>query len=69
MIGMDSDHCRTVTEALEGKRKVDENTFAALAVLFDRLERVKNLGDTFAGISFSPAVEKLQNKRSTVAVS
>jgi hypothetical protein len=69
MIGMDSNHCRTVTEALKGKRKVDEHTFAALAVLFERLERVKRLDDAFAGISFSPAVEKLQKKRNPVAVS
>ena len=69
MIGMDSNHCRTVTEALEGKRKVDDHTFAALAVLFERLERVKKLDPVFEGISFSPAVQKLQNKRSTVAVS
>jgi hypothetical protein len=69
MIGMDSDHCRTVTEVLEGKRKVDDHTFAALAVLFERLERVKKLDDAFAGISFSPEVKELQKKRNTVAVS
>ena len=69
MIGMDSNHCQTVTEALEGKRKVDEKTFAALAVLFERLERVKKLDDAFAGISFSPAVERLQSQVSRVAVS
>jgi hypothetical protein len=69
MIGMDSDHCRTVTESLEGKRKVDDHTFAALAVLCERLERVKKLDDAFAGISFSPAVQKLENLRNRVAVS
>ena len=69
MIGMDSNHCQTVTEALEGKRKVDENTFASLAVLFERLERVRKLDSAFAGISFSPAVERLQSLESRVAVS
>ena len=69
MIGMDSDHCRTVKESLEGKRKVDDHTFAALAVLFERLERVKKLDDAFAGVAFSPAVQKLQNQRNRIAVS
>ena len=67
MIGMDSNHCRIVTESITGKRKVDEHTFAAIDVLFERLERVKKLDDAFAGISFSPEVEKLQSK--AVAVS
>ena len=67
MIGMDSNHCRIVTESLTGKRKVDEHTFESLEVLFERLERVKKLGDSFSGISFSPDVEKLQGR--AVAVS
>ena len=69
MIGMDSNHCRTVRESLEGKRELDEHTFAAIAVLSERLERLKNSNSTFAGISFSPAVEKLQKKMTKVAVS
>ncbi len=69
MIGMDSNHCRTVKEALEGKREADENTFAAIEVLSERLERLKKLGDVFACVSFSPAVKKLQKKRTAVAVS
>lgn len=68
MIGMDSNHCRIVTESLAGKRKVDEHTFAALAILSERLEGVKQFGDAFAGISFSPEAEKLQKKIKAVAV-
>ncbi len=69
MIGMDSDHCRIVTESLMGKRKVDEHTFVSLEVLSERLERVKQFGDVFAGISFSPEARKLQKKIKAVAVS
>jgi len=45
MIGTDSNHCRIVTESLAGKRKVDEHTFASLAILDERLERLKSLGE------------------------
>lgn len=69
MIGMDSDHCRIVTESLAGNRKVDEHTFASLTVLSERLERVKQFSDVFAGISFSPEACKLQKKINAVAVS
>ena len=69
MIGMDSNHCRIVSDSLSGARDVDEQTFACLEVLFERLERVKKLDDAFAGISFSPEVEQLQNSRKAVTVS
>ena len=69
MIGMDSDHCRIVNESLSGKRDVDDQTFAAIEVLFERLELVKKIDDSFAGITFSPEVMELQKSRSAVAVS
>ena len=47
MIGTDSNHCRIVTESLTGTRKVDEQTFASLAILDERLERLRGLGETF----------------------
>jgi len=34
-------HCRIVAESLGGQRAVDEYTFGSLAVLSDRLERLK----------------------------
>ncbi|MEJ2649182.1 MAG: hypothetical protein P8016_12350 [Sedimentisphaerales bacterium] len=48
---------------------MDDHTFAAIAVLSERLERVKKLDDAFAGVSFSPAVQKLQSQRNRIAVS
>ncbi len=63
MIGMDSDHCRVVAGSLRGEREVDDHTFAALAVLSERLERLKKLDDAFSGVEFSPEVEQLQGQR------
>jgi len=60
MIGMDSDYFKIVKESVEGQREVDEETFASVAVLSDRLSRLKSLGERFSGVSFSCAVEKLQ---------
>ena len=62
MIGMDSNHCRVVSESISGKRKVDDRTFASMDVLSERLERIKKLGGAFAGISFSPEIQKLQTR-------
>ena len=68
MIGTDSNHCRIVAESLAGKRKVDEQAFASLAILDERLERLKSLGETFSGVGFSPDVEILLSQKNAVVV-
>jgi len=69
MIGTDSNHFRIVTESLAGERGVDEQTFASLAILDERLERLKRLGGAFSGIGFSEDAMKLLRRKNTVAVS
>ena len=68
MIGTDSNHCRIVAGSLVGEREVDERTFASLAILGERLERLKEIDETFSGIEFSPAVEKLQRQKNKVTI-
>jgi hypothetical protein len=68
MIGTDSNHCRIVAESLAGEREVDEQTLASLAVLDERLERVRKLDDAFSGVVFSGDVEKLRSTKNAVAV-
>jgi len=68
MIGTDSNHCQIVRDALRGKRNVDEQTFAALAILDERLERLKRFDRIFSGVKFSAAVRKLINQSNPVAV-
>ncbi len=67
MIGKDSNHCQVVSESITGKRNVDYRTFASIDVLSEKLERLKKFDGAFAGISFSPDVQKLQ--RRVIAVS
>ncbi len=68
MIGMDSNHCRIVAGSLVGEREVDERTFASLAILGERLERLKEIDETYSGIEFSPDVQKLQSRKNTINV-
>ncbi len=57
-----------VRNGLCGQRAVDEQTFASVSILAERLERVKSLGKGFSGICFSPAVEELAKQQSVAAV-
>jgi hypothetical protein len=62
------DHCQIIRRNLLSKRAVDEETFASLAVLAERLERVKRLGNVFSNIEFSPDVERLKSRADAVPV-
>jgi hypothetical protein len=68
MIGTDSGHYRIVRQSLSGRRQPDEQTFASLAVLTERLEHLKKLGKVFESVRFSSDVEKLRRQNSVVAV-
>ncbi|MCK4752927.1 MAG: hypothetical protein KAS75_05730 [Planctomycetes bacterium] len=65
---MDSSHCQMVSGSLAGERAIDEQTFASLAILTERLERLKKLGKSFAGIEFSSAVKKMSKQKNAVAI-
>ena len=68
MIGMDSNHCQIIKQSIAGARDVDEQTLASLAILSERLERVRKLDKVFGNVKFSPAVRKLSKRRNAVAV-
>ena len=68
MIGMDSNYHQILGKTLAGEREVDEQAFASLAILTERLERLKKLGSDFSRVAFSPDVKKLQNQKNAVAV-
>jgi len=68
MIETGSNHCRIVAESLTGERDVDEQTFASLAILGERLKRLKKHDKAFSRVTFSPAVKKLRSQKNTVAI-
>jgi hypothetical protein len=65
---MDSNHCQIVRDSIIGERTIDEQTFASLAVLGERLERLKKLDKFFSAVSFSSAVEKLKRQNNKMLV-
>lgn len=68
MIGVDK-HCRIVGESLVGARRVDEQTYASVSVLSDRLERLKQSNPLFAGVTLSAYAENLSRPAEAVAAS
>jgi len=66
MLELYPDHCEVVKESLSGARSVDEQTLASMAVLNERLQRVKKLGQKFSIVEFSPAAKKLKNHSNKV---
>jgi hypothetical protein len=68
MTGMDR-HCQIVGESLMGERPADEQTCASMAILADRLERLKRSSDLFAGVAFSPYAQRMRRHAEAMAVS
>ena len=68
MIEGERNHCQVVKRSLCGERETDEQTFASLAVLSERLEHLKELDSTFSEVEFSPAIKQLKKQQNAVAV-
>jgi len=68
MIGTDSNHCRIVAESLSGRRETDEKTLASLAVLDERLQKLKKLGGDFSDLAFSEDAEKVRRHEYAVSM-
>ena len=68
MIEAGSNHFQILRDSIVGKRAVDEQTFASLAILTERLERLKKLDKVFDRVAFSPGVKKLAGQKKAVAV-
>jgi hypothetical protein len=68
MTGMDR-HYQIVGESLAGERALDEQTCASMAILAERLERLKQSNPLFAGVTFSPYVLRMKRRAEAVAIS
>ena len=69
MIEMDSNHCQIVRKSMSGEREIDEQTFASLEILGERLERLKDMDPVFDGVTFSPNIGELKASKDSVTVS
>lgn len=68
MTRADLNHHHIVSSCLQGERPVDEQTLASLAILSDRLNRVRQTHGAFSGIEFSTGVKDLQKRNHPIAV-
>ncbi|MHC4640810.1 MAG: hypothetical protein ACYS32_04135 [Planctomycetota bacterium] len=68
MIEMDSNHCQLVEKSITGERAVDEQTFASLEILGERLEHLRDVDPVFGGVTFSRDVMELKAQNNTVPV-
>ena len=65
----DIDHCKVVMESLAGKRPTDEQTFASINLLSERLESVRKIHRSMMNVEFSPQVQALIEQESLLAIS
>jgi len=68
MAQVNLNHYQVVSGCLQGERPVDEQTLASLAILSERLDRVRQTHGVFSGIEFSSAVKDLQKSNHPVPV-
>jgi hypothetical protein len=69
MFTIEQDHCEIVRDSLAGSRNIDEQTFASINILAERLENVHKQHRTFIDIEFSPHVQALAEQEMKLAVS
>jgi len=69
MTRMEFDNLKVVAESLEGKRNVDEDTFASVAILSDKLERLRKISEKYCAVEFSPYVKNIMAKEKVMAIS
>lgn len=53
------DHFKIINDSLTGSSPLDEETFSSVAVLAERLDKLKRSGDQFKDIAFSDQLEEL----------
>lgn len=65
---MESNHCQIVTSCINGTRPVNEQSIGSMAVLAERLEKLKSLDSRFNVVEFSPVAKQLAKCEMPMAV-
>lgn len=68
MFQRDLNHYEVVRASLAGERAIDTQTYASIAVLEERIKRLRKCDKTFTMVAFSPAVRQLAMQENKVAV-
>ena len=69
MSAITDNHFEIISKGLSQGRYADEDTFSSIAVLADRLERLKKSSSLFADVTFSPQIEELASQEMFLAIS
>ncbi len=59
MFKTECNHFDVVNQAISGDRQIDEEAFSSIAVLAERLDRLKRANPLFDGVGFSQEVDEL----------
>ena len=60
------DYYQILSDTVAGNRQIDDNSLVAMAVLNDRLERLKNVSSLFDNVEMSPFVQKVVAEESVI---
>ena len=63
-----SNHFQIVARSLNGEREIDEQTFASLAVLTERLDHLKRTEKVFSKVAFSADVKRIEGLKNPTLV-
>jgi len=69
MFASQHDHLKTVKESISGIRPINEDTLSSVAVLAERLEKLKETSSLFADVAFSDDVQELADCEMISAIS
>ena len=62
MFAAETEQFEILKQSLSGQRDTDERTYSSVAVLAERLERLRKSSSLFEDVSFSPYVEELASR-------
>ncbi|MHC5060079.1 MAG: hypothetical protein ACYTFK_03220 [Planctomycetota bacterium] len=69
MFNTECNHFDVINQAISGRKDVDEETFSSVAVLAERLDRLKKANHLFDEVDFSEQVEELATCEMISAIS
>ena len=68
MYAIGSEHSQLVLDSLTGQRATDDQTFASIGILTEKLDALRKLHRRFLDIEFSPMVNALVEQESELAI-
>lgn len=68
MAELDLNHCRIVGSFLDGKAEINERASASIAILAERIGKLRSLGGIISKVEFSPYIKKMRSRGNALPV-